>query len=436
MLPYEVILKKRNGLELSKPEIETFVRGFTDGSIPDYQMAALLMAIYYRGMTAEETTHLTDVMVASGARLDPAPGKVTADKHSTGGVGDKVSLPLIGLLAACDVAVPMISGRGLGHTGGTLDKMEAIPGYRTALSEREFLDQMDRIGMALASQTANLVPADKKMYSLRDVTATVDSIPLISASIMSKKIAEGASHLILDVKTGCGAFMRTEEDAEALARSMVAIGQRIGLDVRAVLTDMNQPTGFAVGNAIEVNEAVALLAGGGPDDLRTITLFLAGSLLVMTGKVSSIEDGRELLERKIADGSGLDRFKTLILAQGGDPSFMDRKEGLPLAAQKHVVIASRTGYCAGIDPVRIGFATTLLGGGRKVSTDEIDHRVGMLVHVKIGQSVSPGQPLTTVYFSERDAFHTAIPYIENAFSWSETEVAPLPLIRKVIDRCV
>lgn len=433
MLPYEVILKKRNGLELDRSEIEAFVRGFTEDAIPDYQMAAMLMAVYFRGMSTEETTHLTDVMVSTGVRLDPSPGKATADKHSTGGVGDKVSLPLIALLAACDVAVPMISGRGLGHTGGTLDKMESIPGYRTALSEREFLDQVDRIGMALASQTANLVPADKKMYALRDVTATVDSIPLISASIMSKKIAEGVRHLMLDVKTGRGAFMQKEEDAETLARTMVAIGRRVGLDVRAALTDMSQPTGHAVGNAIEVNESVALLAGGGPADLRTLTLFLGGSLLVMTGKASSLEEGQALLERKIADGSGLERFRTLIVAQGGDASFMDRMEGLPLAAHRHIVTAPGTGYCAGIDPMRIGFATTLLGGGRIKSTDVIDHRVGMLVHVKIGQPVAVGQPLATVWFSKQDALAAAVPYIEAAFSLSDVEVAPPPLIRKVID---
>lgn len=432
MLPYEIITKKRNGQTLTPDELRFFITGFLSNQIPDYQMAAFLMAVYFRGMTVEETATLTETMINTGIRLKPGPGKKTADKHSTGGVGDKVSLPLTPLLASCGLAVPMISGRGLGHTGGTLDKLESIPGFRTDLTEEEFLEQIDSIGMALAAQTEKIVPADKRMYALRDVTATVDSIPLIASSIMSKKIAEGVHNLILDVKTGCGAFMSEQSEAEKLARAMVALGTASELNVQAVVTDMNQPLGSAIGNAVEMNESVELLRGNSPDDLKTLTCYLAGQLLIMADVVTNHEEADALFEQKISSGEAMECFLTLVRAQGGDVSVFEGKKLLPIASEKISITSESSGYLEALDPVSLGYAVTMLGGGRQKSDDVIDHQVGLFVHAKIGDHVEHGFPLIDVCYNKRDKLEKALPYIKRSIKISNNHIEKPILIKRLI----
>lgn len=399
----DVIEKKRNGEVLSKEEITFFVDGYTDGSIPDYQASAFLMAIYFKGMTPEEQGYLTMAMVESGDQIDlSAIEGIKVDKHSTGGVGDTTTLILVPLVAACGVPVAKMSGRGLGHTGGTLDKLEAIEGFHIELTEEQFVKQVNDLKLAVIGQSGNLTPADKKLYALRDVTATVDSIPLIASSIMSKKIAAGANAIVLDVKTGDGAFMKTEADAKALAESMVAIGKQVGRQTMAVISDMSQPLGFAIGNALEVIEAIDTLKGQGPDDLTELCLVLGSKMIVVGGKADSIDEARDMLKAVIADGSALELFGTLIEAQGGNAAIIHDVSLLPTAKYQIEVPALTSGYVTKMEADDIGVAAMLLGAGRATKDDEIDLAVGIVLRKKIGDTVQQGEPLAVIHTNTED----------------------------------
>lgn len=392
MNPVWILAKKRDGEELTAEEIEWFIIRYAHGDIPDYQMSALAMAIYLQGMTATETAALTDCMLASGATfewLTEGPPKV--DKHSTGGIGDKVSLPLAPMLACCGLQVPMISGRGLGATGGTLDKLESIPGFRTDLSMAEMRSVVERVGCVISGATNDLVPADRKLYALRDVTATVPSIPLITGSIMSKKLAEGLDALVLDVKFGSGAFMKTPEQARALAQSMVNTGHRMNVPTTALLTDMNQPLGRRVGNAVEVDESLATLEGKGPADLMEVTLALGAELLVSTGQCDTLEAARQKLQQTIDSGAARDKFAEMVLAQGGD---LDSPR--PVATARPVV-AQSSGYVTSIDAEKLGQTVIAMRGGRKRLGDQLDLSTGFEMFVRLGDAVTTGQPLATLF---------------------------------------
>jgi len=429
MRAVDIILSKRDGRPLAREEIRYVVDGVTKGTLPDYQASALLMAILLRGMTREETAWLTDAMVHSGIRVDLAgiPG-VKVDKHSTGGVGDKTSLVLAPLAAACGVPVPMMSGRGLGHTGGTLDKLEAIPGFRVDLSLDEMKAALARVGCAMIGQTAQIAPADKKLYALRDVTGTVESIPLISASIMSKKIAEGIDALVLDVKTGSGAFMKTEADSRALAESLVSIGNASGVRTEAIITAMDAPLGRAVGNALEVIECIEVLKGVESADLVDVSVELAARMLVL-GKVA---DDRENAERQvrgaIASGAGLDRFRRIIEAQGGDPKVVDDYTRLPQAPHHHIVSAPRRGYIAGIDAELIGRASVALGAGRDRVEDPVDPAVGILLAAKPGDAVRAGDPVLEMHYRDRGRLDRALQLAGSAITIDEQAPPRRPLI--------
>ncbi len=400
--PRRLIAKKRDGKELSSPEIELFVQSYLAGQVADYQMSAFLMAVYFQGMSGDETAALTRAMVDSGTRLDlsSVPG-IKVDKHSTGGVGDKVSIPLAPLVAACGVFVPMISGRGLGHTGGTLDKLEAIPGFRTRLSAEEFVRTLRSVGYVMGGQSADLAPADRRMYALRDVTATVESIPLIVSSILSKKVAEGADGLVMDVKFGRGAFMPDIAQAATLGRELDRVGTLLGLRVRVFLTDMDRPLGRKIGNALEIAESIDILTGGGPSDLLEITLALGGAMLVLAGKASDEDAGRQRMTMAIADRSGLEKFRQLILAQGGDPTVLDDPSRLPAAPVRMEVPAMEDGWVVDIDPRQIGEAVIDLGGGRRRAEDAVDPAVGIDLAVTRGDAIQSGQPLATVHAAGR-----------------------------------
>lgn len=399
----DIIDAKRNKITLSDEQIRFVVEGYTTGDIPDYQMSALLMAIWFNGMTAEETRELTMAMLHSGDQLDLSdiPG-VKVDKHSTGGVGDKVSIPLAPLVAAAGLIVPMISGRGLGHTGGTLDKLEAIPGYTVEINEDAFKRQLKEVGCVIAGATGNIAPADKKIYALRDVTDTVDSIPLIAGSIMSKKIASGTDALVMDVKTGSGAFMKNEEDAKALARALVDIGKGVGMDIMAVISDMNQPLGRAIGNALEIEESIALLKGEGPDDLLDLVLTIGSQMLHMGGKATTLEEGRSILESHIADGSALERFRMMIEAQGGDDTVIDDPTIMPQARYHIPIIAGKEGVVTAMTSDKLGLASMMLGGGRATKDDVLDYAVGLTLNKKVGDSVAKGETLLTVHSNRED----------------------------------
>jgi pyrimidine-nucleoside phosphorylase len=398
MTPALIIERKRDGHELSREEIASFVQGFTQGTIPDYQTAALVMAIFLKGMSPAETAALTDEMLASGARLSwPTGGPPKVDKHSTGGIGDKTSLILAPLLACCGLAVPMISGRGLGTTGGTLDKLESIPGFRCNLSLREIEATVGRVGCVITGASADLAPADKKLYALRDVTATVPSIPLITASIMSKKLAESLDALVLDVKFGSGAFMKTRQQAEELARMLVATGQRMNVKAAALVTDMNQPLGQMIGNLVEVHESITALQGKGPPDLWECTRALGAELLTLTGKAADREGAGKQLDAEIASGRPLQKFREMVAAQGGD---LDQ---LPPLGPHTDIVAGQAGFVSKIDNEQFGRAIIDLGGGRKVMTDKLDHAVGMACLVRIGDQVERGKPLVRVYASPEQA---------------------------------
>ena len=394
----QIIARKRDGHPLNAAEITTFVRGYLDGSIPDYQMAALAMAIYFQGMSLEETTVLTEQLLRSGAVLEwsaDEPKKV--DKHSTGGVGDKVSLVLAPLLACCGLNIPMISGRGLGPTGGTLDKLESIPGLRTNLSTDEIRKLTEQVGCVITGATSDLVPADRKLYALRDVTATVPSIPLITASILSKKLAEGLDALVLDVKFGSGAFMKTIDRARELATSLVQVGAELGLKVTALLSDMNQPLGRAVGNAVEVQEALEALEGNGPADLMEIVFSLGTELLLATRVVADSESARRMLQDRIDSGHARERFDRMVVAQGGDP-----RATLGIASES-VVEADHDGYVSAMETAQIGQVIIELGGGRRRKEDTIDPSVGIRMLVRLGDHVHVGQPLVRVYSRDGSA---------------------------------
>ena len=402
MRAYEIIHAKRDGKAIPPAEIAALVDGFTRGEIPDYQMAAFCMAVFFRGMDDAEVRALTEAMLRSGDVLDlsDVPG-AKVDKHSTGGVGDKVSLALAPLAAACGVKVPMISGRGLGHTGGTLDKLEAIPGFRVDLPVDRFRALVRDVGACLIGQTSRLAPADRKLYALRDVTATVESIPLIASSIMSKKLAEGIDALVLDVKVGSGAFMKRPEDARALARTLAAIGRGMGKKVSALLTAMDQPLGRAVGNALEVVETIELLRGGGPPDLREVTIELTAEMLVLGGAATDREAARGKVAGAIADGRGLAKLEEIVAAQGGDPAAIRDPGRLPRAPRTFDVPAPAAGLVEGIDAEAIGLAAVALGAGRARVEDRVDPAVGIVVNKKIGDRVGRGEALCTVHEGDR-----------------------------------
>lgn len=432
----DIIRKKKAGEELTDSEIAYFVRAYTAGEIPDYQAAALAMAICLCSMTDRETAALTDCMAHSGDVLDLSRfGELSADKHSTGGVGDKTTLIVAPMVAALGGKVTKMSGRGLGFTGGTVDKLESIPGYRTDLSEAEFLDQVERVGVAVIGQTGNLAPADKKLYALRDVTATVDSIPLITSSVMSKKIAAGSHVIVLDVKVGSGAFMKTAEQAEQLARSMVAIGRRCGRKVAALLTDMDTPLGYAVGNALEVREAIDLLrgesAGRNTNDLRQICIALAANMVSLAFGISE-EEAATRAERVLRDGSAYEKMKEWIAAQGGDIRYIEEPSRLPRAAHALEVRASQDGYITAMDAEKIGRACVLLGAGRLRKEDPIDCGAGIVLAKKTADAVRAGDLLCTLYTDNAASLQSAQTMCREAFAVGVRPVQAKPLIYKVI----
>ena len=433
MRMYDIIIKKRNGEALSDEEIAFFIKGYTDGSIPDYQASALLMAIYFRGMTDQEIATLTMEMAHSGDMLDLSAIKgLKADKHSTGGVGDKTSLVLTPLAASIGIPVAKMSGRGLGHTGGTIDKLESFPGFSTDISEEKFINNVNTIGIAIAGQTKNMAPADKKLYALRDVTGTVDSIPLIASSIMSKKLAAGADVIVLDVKTGSGAFMKTEKDSVRLANEMVKIGNNVGRRTLAVISDMDEPLGYAVGNAIEVKEAIDTLNGHGPADLLELCLTIGSLMAVGTGKAANVDEARTLLLEKLNDGSALKKFAEFVEAQGGDSAPVYDTKLLPQASIVKEVYAPVDGYVSHIESDRVGISAMKLGGGRETKESPIDLSVGILVNKKVGDKVEKGEKIATLYANDGEKLAAAITELEQAYSYSVTPVEKPKLIKTVI----
>lgn len=398
----DIIDKKRNGGELTKEEIQTFVDGVVSGEIPDYQTSAFLMATYFKDMTDAERSELTMAMMKSGDHLDLSSiDGVKVDKHSTGGVGDKTSIPLAPIVAALGIPVPMISGRGLGHTGGTLDKLEAIPGYQVEISEADFIKQVQNEGLAIVGATGNIAPADKKIYALRDVTDTVDSIPLIASSIMSKKIASGTDALVIDVKTGSGAFMKTLDDSRELAKALVGIGKGVGMNCMAIISDMNQPLGNAIGNALEIKESIDLLKGEAPADITDLVLTLGSYMVVMSGKTDSMAEARKMCEGTITDGSALKKFGDMVAAQGGDRSVVDHPEIMPQAKYKIPLPAKMSGVVSRVEADEMGVASMLLGGGRQKADDKLDYAVGIMMSKKVGDKVAAGDSLLTIY-SDRE----------------------------------
>lgn len=427
----DIIAKKRDNIELSKEEIEFFVTGFTNGEIPDYQVASLLMAIYFNDMTERETATLTMAMVNSGDTIDLSNIEgVKVDKHSTGGVGDTTTLVLAPLVAALDIPVAKMSGRGLGHTGGTLDKLEAIQGFNIELDEAGFIRLVNEHKLAVIGQSGNLTPADKKLYALRDVTATVNSIPLIASSIMSKKIAAGADAIVLDVKYGDGAFMKTVEDAEELANRMVAIGQNVGRKTMAIISSMQEPLGNAIGNSIEVEEAIDVLRGQGPEDLREISLVLAAQMTVLAGKAQTLESAKEMLIEVIDNGKALEKFKVFIENQGGNPEVVDDPGKLPQASKTFDVVSNKSGFVEAIGAEGIGAASSMLGAGRAVKGDVIDLAVGIIIHKKIGDAVEEGEPLATLYANSDDVEKVKEKVLKNYTIGNESK--KIKLIEKII----
>jgi pyrimidine-nucleoside phosphorylase len=425
-IPAVLIAAKRDGRELTDDEIRFFIRGFASEKIPDYQMAAMAMAIYLNGMTERETAALTLEMLHTGQRLQwPSDGRLRVDKHSTGGIGDKTSLILAPLLAECGLQVPMLSGRGLGATGGTLDKLESIPGYRTDLSLHEITERTQVLGCVITGASAELAPADRRLYALRDVTATVPSIPLITASIMSKKLAESPDALVLDVKFGSGAFMKTFEQARLLAESLVNTGQRAGVRMTALLTDMNQPLGRMCGNAVEVLESIEVLQGGGPVDTRELTLQLSAELLLLTGVCTNSADAVQQLEARLNDGSAYERFCRMVAGQGGDPT-------APLKVAPASEVCSKTaGAVAAIDTEALGLAIITMGGGRRTMGEQIDHSVGLEMLVRLGDHVDAGQPLVRIFSRNPES---VVSQIRSAIRIDSTGTVP-PLIRERIVGC-
>lgn len=433
MVPQWIIEKKRDGQVLSDEEIRWFINSYARGDLPDYQMSAMAMAIYFKGMTLDEMAVLTDAMMRSGDLVDTSSIKARkVDKHSTGGIGDKISLILAPLAACCGIAVPMISGRGLGITGGTLDKMESIAGYRTNLSDREFVDVIQKCGCSIIGQTKQLAPADKKLYALRDVTATVPSIPLIVASIMCKKLAEGIDALVLDVKWGKGAFMKTVEDAQTLARNMVEVGARMGKGMAALITDMNQPLGRTAGNALEVIESIETLKGNGPEDIVEITMALTARMMILAGKAQDHVEALGTLQKHIQSGRALDVFRKMIELHGGDASVIEDYRKFPTATIKEDVPAPHAGYVAGVDADLIGRGCLILGAGRKKTDDVVDFAVGTSGLLKIGEKVEKGQPLVSIHANDEGQLKEARKLIESAFTISGEMTPPPPLVTDMI----
>jgi len=429
MRAVDIIQAKRDGRALTAEEIRFFVDGVTAGTLPDYQASSLLMAIFLRGMTTEETARLTDAMVHSGVRVDLRDiTGVKVDKHSTGGVGDKTSLILAPVAAACGVPVPMMSGRGLGHTGGTLDKLESIPGFRVNLSLDEMKAALAKTGCAMIGQTAQIAPADKKLYALRDVTGTVESIPLISASIMSKKIAEGIDALVLDVKTGSGAFMKTEADSRRLAESLVAIGNASGVRTEAIITAMEAPLGRAVGNALEVIECLDVLKGEGPQDLVDVSVELAARMVVLGGVAEDLPSARTQVLRAISSGSGLDRFRQIIEMQGGDPKIVDDHGRLPRVPDRWTVPASRSGFVTAVNAELVGRASVVLGAGRDRVEDPVDPAVGIMVIAKPGDEVRAGDPVLEIHFRDSSRLEAAKRLTDQAITIGDAPPVPGRLI--------
>jgi pyrimidine-nucleoside phosphorylase len=434
MRPLDLIRKKRDGVELSSDEIEYLVRAYTSDEMPDYQMAAWLMAVVIRGMSRPELSALTTAMLHSGQVLDLSdlPG-AKIDKHSTGGVGDKTSLIIAPVVAAAGLTVPMISGRGLGHTGGTLDKLQSIPGFNINLSLGEFRRVLNQCGCALIGQTAEIAPADKKLYALRDVTATVESPNLICASIMSKKLAEGIDGLVLDVKTGCGAFMKTEKESVHLAELMVETGERMGKKMVALITDMDQPLGLKVGNALEVEECIAVMQGGGPADLRALSVELCAWMFYLGDRTASVDQGRQLASELIGNQSALDKFREIITQQGGDPGVIDDPQRLAQAQHRSPFLSPSSGFVASIQCEQIGIASLLLGGGREKKDDVIDPAVGLVLHKKVGDPVRGGEPLCTIHYNSDARLADAGSLVQQAYRITEKPpVVVRPLIHRVI----
>ncbi|MGA4719558.1 pyrimidine-nucleoside phosphorylase [Fictibacillus nanhaiensis] len=430
----DLIQKKRDGKELTKAEIDFIIQNYTNGDIPDYQMSAFAMAVYFKDMTTEERAHLTMAMVESGDQIDlSAIEGIKVDKHSTGGVGDTTTLVLAPLVAALDVPVAKMSGRGLGHTGGTIDKLEAVPGFHVEIDNQEFIDLVNKNKLAVIGQSGNLTPADKKLYGLRDVTATVNSVPLIASSIMSKKIAAGADAIVLDVKTGAGAFMKTPEEAEELANAMVKIGNAVGRNTMAVISDMSQPLGLAIGNALEIKEAIDTLSGKGPKDLEELCLTLGSHMVYLAKKADSLEQAREMLKEVITSGKALETLKVFLKAQGGDESVVDHPERMPQAAHTFELTADEDGYVSEIVADEIGTAAMILGAGRATKESEIDLAVGLMLNKKVGDRVSKGDSLVTIY-SNTENVEDVKKKIRDAYTISKEAVEAPPLVYKEIKK--
>ncbi|QHW30243.1 pyrimidine-nucleoside phosphorylase [Paenibacillus rhizovicinus] len=434
MRAVDIIHKKRNGGELTNDELSFLIKGYSQGEIPDYQMSAWAMAIYFRGMNAEETAYLTMAMAESGDQVDLSPIRgIKVDKHSTGGVGDKTSLVIGPLVASCGVPVAKMSGRGLGHTGGTIDKMQSMPGFRTELTREDFIAQVNDIGVAIIGQSGDMAPADKKLYALRDVTATVESIPLIASSVMSKKIAAGADAIVLDVKTGSGAFMKTLDDSEKLAMAMVEIGTKVGRRTAALISDMDQPLGFAIGNALEVREAIETLHGRGPADLTELCIALASHMVVLGGQAANLEEAENLLREKLRSGEALAKFKQFVAAQGGNPEVGDDPSLLPQAPVIVEVPAPKNGHVHAIQAEELGLAAMLLGAGREKTDSVIDYAVGITLQRKVGEPVREGETIALLHVREDNAAVQAVSKrVQDAYSIGTDELSPSPLLLSIV----
>ncbi|MEF2246972.1 MULTISPECIES: pyrimidine-nucleoside phosphorylase [unclassified Paenibacillus] len=433
MRAYDIIAKKRDGGKLSKEEIHFFVDGYTKGAIPDYQASALNMAIYFQGLDTEETAELTMAMVQSGDQFDLSGIKGTkVDKHSTGGVGDTTTLVLGPWVAAAGAPMAKMSGRGLGHTGGTLDKLEAIPGFNIEMNAEQFIEAVNKIGVAVVGQTGNLVPADKKLYALRDVTATVESIPLIAGSIMSKKIAAGADAIVLDVKVGSGAFMKTIEDAFELAHTLVSIGEQVGRKTVAVITSMDQPLGYAVGNTLEVQEAIATLQGKGPQDLQELCIVLGGQMLQLAQVVDSAEAGERRMQEVLDSGAALAKLREMIAWQQGDAAVVEDPGKLPQASITRQVLAPKNGYVGRIEAEQVGLAAMIMGAGRATKDDIIDYGAGIMLRKKVGDAVSQGECMAELYTNREDSLQQAEEMVLAAYEWTEEQPATSKLVYGIV----
>ncbi|SDM79051.1 thymidine phosphorylase [Fictibacillus solisalsi] len=432
MRAVDIILKKRHGKELTKEEIDTFIKGYTNGDIPDYQVSAFLMAVYFKGMTKEETAHLTHAMVKSGDEIDLSKIEgIKVDKHSTGGVGDKTSLIIAPLVASVGVPVAKMSGRGLGHTGGTVDKLESIEGFQVELTTQQFIENVNKHKIAVVGQSGNLTPADKKLYALRDVTGTVDSIPLIASSIMSKKIASGSNAIVLDVKFGSGAFMKTLEDAKALASAMVGIGNELGRQTVAIITDMDQPLGHEIGNANEVQEAIAVLSGKGDKDLTEVCLTLAGNMAVLGGAYSNFDEAKRELQKVLESGKAVEKMREFVESQGGNGNQITNPETLPQAKYHMEIKSDEEGNVQTIDAESVGIAAMLLGAGRKTKEDSIDYAVGITLKKKVGDKVTKGETLA-VFHANFEDIAEAEKTLKNAYTFTKESVEAPKLIHDII----